>query len=67
MEHKVNDIITYNHEGEIIYLKVTPTKDSTCQGCFFHLKYNCCSNIKNITRQCYKDFRTDKTSVIFNK
>ena len=26
MEHKLNDVITYNHEGETIYLKVTPTK-----------------------------------------
>ena len=31
MERKLNDVITYNHEGETIYLKVTPTKDSTCQ------------------------------------
>ena len=67
MEHKINEIITYNHEDEIIYLKVTPTKDSTCKGCFFHLKYNCCSNIKNIVRQCYKEFRTDNTSVIFKQ
>ena len=67
MEHKINDIITYNYEGETIYLKVTPTKDSTCQGCFFHLKYNSCANIKNITRQCDKDFRTDNTPVIFTK
>ena len=67
MERKANDIITYNHEGETIYLKVTPTKDSTCQGCFFHLKYNSCSNIRNIIGQCDKNFRTDNTPVIFTK
>ena len=67
MEHKINDIITYIHEGETIYLEVTPTKDSSCQDCFFHLKYNCCSNIRNIVGQCDKDFRTDNTSVIFKQ
>ena len=67
MERKINDIITYNHEGETIYLKVTPTKDSSCQDCFFHLKYNCCSNIRNIVGQCDKDFRTDNTPVIFKQ
>lgn len=67
MEHKINEVITYNHEGETIYLKVTPTKDSSCQGCFFHLKYNCGSNIKNIVGQCYKEFRTDNTPVIFKQ
>ena len=36
MEHKANEIITYNYEGKTIYLKVTPVKDSTCQGCFFY-------------------------------
>ena len=67
MERKVNDVIIYNHEGETIYLKITPTKDSSCQDCFFHLKYNCCSNIRNIVGQCDKDFRTDNTSVIFKQ
>ena len=67
MEHKINDIITYIHEGETIYLEVTPTKDSSCQDCFFHLKYNCCSNIRNIVGQCDKDFRTDNTPVIFKQ
>ena len=67
MEHKINDIITYNHEGKTIYLEVTPTKDSTCQGCFFHLKYNSCSNIRNIVGQCDKEFRTDNTPVIFKQ
>ena len=67
MEHKIDDIITYNHEGVTIYLEVTPTKDSSCQGCFFHLKYNCDSNIRNIVGQCYKEFRTDNTPVIFTK
>ena len=67
MERKANDIITYNHECETIYLEVTPTKDSTCQGCFFHLKYNSCSNIRNIVEQCDKEFRTDNTHVIFKQ
>lgn len=67
MEYKINEIITYNYEGETIYLKVTPTKDSSCQGCFFHLKYNCCSSIRNIIGTCDKIDRTDKTYVIFRK
>ena len=68
MERKVNDIITYNHEGETIQLEVTPTKDNTCQGCFFYKNYkDCCSNIKSIIGQCDKDFRTDNTPVIFTK
>ena len=67
MERKLNDIITYNFEGETIHLKVIPTKDSSCQDCFFHLKYNCCSNIRNIVGQCDKEFRTDNTHVIFKQ
>ena len=33
MEHKVNDIITYNHNGETIYLKVI--EDLGCKNCSF--------------------------------
>ena len=33
IEHKVNDIITYNHNGETIYLKVI--EDLDCKNCFF--------------------------------
>ena len=66
MEHKINEIITYIHEGEIVHLKVTPTKDESCQGCFFYSNTNC-SNVINIIGQCYKDLRRDKTDVIFKK
>ncbi len=68
MEHKIDEIITYNHEGETIYLKVTPMKDSTCQGCFFNGKcrtYWPC--IEHIVGSCDKINRTDNTPVIFRK
>ena len=68
MERKANDIITYNHEGETIYLKVTPTKDSTCRGCFFHGKCNTYWHyVKNIVGSCDKIHRSDNTPVIFTK
>ena len=67
MEHKVNEIITYNHKGKIIQLEVIPIKDNICKDCFFHLKYNSCSNIRNIVGQCDKEFRTDNTPVIFKQ
>ena len=68
MEHKINEVITYNHEGETIYLEVTPTKDSTCQGCFFNGNYRtCCSSIRNIIGTCNKIDRTDNTNVIFKQ
>ena len=69
MEHKIDDIIPYNFEGETIYLKVTPTKDSSCRDCFFYLNYNCrsCSTIRDIIGQCDTNLRTDKTPVIFRK
>ena len=67
MEHKINEIITYNFEGETIQLEVIPTKDSSCQDCFFHLKYKSCYNIRNIVGECENEFRTDKTPVIFRK
>ena len=68
MEHKVNEIIAYNHEGETIYLEVTPTKDNTCQDCFFRETCRTCwSNIKNIVGSCDKFYRSDNTSVIFKQ
>lgn len=68
MEHKINEIITYNYEGETIYLQVTPTKDSTCRGCFFYETCRTCwSNIKNIVGNCDKLKRSDNTPVIFIK
>ena len=67
MEHKIDEIIPYNFEGEDIYLKVTPTKDSSCRNCFFYLNYNCssCSTIRDIIGQCDNNLRTDKTPIIF--
>lgn len=68
MEHKVNDIITYNLKGEDIYLEVIPTKDSTCQDCFFYKNEKThCYAIRNIIGVCDKNDRTDKTPVIFRK
>lgn len=68
MEHKVNEIIVYNHEGETIQLKVTPMKDSTCIGCFFYKTCRTCwSDIKNIVGTCDKIDRTDNTPVIFKQ
>ena len=68
MERKANEIITYNHEGETIYLKVTPMKDSTCQGYFFYGNCRTCSPfIRNIIGTCDRICRTDNTSVIFKQ
>ena len=69
MEHKINEIITYNNEDKTIYLKVTPMKDSTCQGCFFYVTDDCdyCANIRNIIGQCDSGLRSDNTPVIFRK
>lgn len=67
MEHKIDEIIPYNFEGETIYLKVTPTKDSSCQDCFFYLNYKSCHNIRDIIGQCDNKLRIDKTPVIFRK
>lgn len=68
MERKVNEIITYIHEGETILLEVTPTKDSTCQGCFFNGK---CETywpyVKHIVGSCDKIHRSDNTPVIFTR
>ena len=68
MEHKIDEIIPYNFEGETIYLKVTPTKNNTCQGCFFYENCRTCwSDIKNIVGSCDKIHRSDNTPVIFTK
>lgn len=67
MEYKIDDIISYNDEGETIYLKVTPTRDVTCRGCYFHGHKCHCSTIKNIVGECSENKRTDKQTVIFTK
>ena len=68
MERKIDEIIPYNFEGETIYLEVTPTKDNTCQDCFFYKNEKThCYAIRNIIGICDKNDRTDKTPVIFRK
>lgn len=68
MEHKINEVIAYNFKGKIIYLKVTPAKDSTCKDCFFNGKHRTCSPfIRNIIGTCDRICRTDNTSVIFKQ
>lgn len=68
MEHKIDEIIPYNFEGEDIYLEVIPTKANSCQDCFFYKnEKTCCSAIRNIIGICDKNDRTDKTPVIFRK
>ena len=68
MEHKVNNIITYNFKGEGIHLEVIPTKDNSCADCFFYKnEKTCCSAIRNIIGECDKNNRTDKIPVIFRK
>ena len=68
MEHKIDEIIPYNFEGEIIYLKVTPTKANSCEDCFFYKnEKTCCSAIRNIIGECDKNNRIDKTPIIFRK
>lgn len=69
MEHKIDEIITYNNNNnEIIQLAVTPTRDNTCKDCFFYKnEKTCCSSIRNIIGECDKNNRTDKTPVIFRK
>ena len=64
MEHKVNDIIPYNHNGETIYLKVI--EDFDCKNCFFY-STACCSDIRNDIGDCLNIRRSDKTPVIFKK
>ena len=65
MEHKINEIIIYNHKGKIIQLKVTPTIDNTCKDCFFYGHYNICSDIRDIIGTCDKIDRIDNTPIIF--
>ena len=68
MEHKIDEIIPYNFEGETIQLVVIPTKDNSCADCFFYKnEKTCCSAIKNIIGECDKNIRTDKTPVIFKQ
>lgn len=64
MEHKVNDIITYNHNGETIYLKVI--EDLDCKNCFFY-STACCSDIRNDVGDCLSIRRSDKTPIVFKK
>ena len=64
MEHKINDIITYNHNGETIYLKVI--EDFDCKNCFFY-STACCSDIRNDVGDCLSIRRSDKTPIIFKK
>ena len=68
MEHKIDEIITVTINGETIHLEITPTRDNTCQDCFFYKnEKTCCSAIRNIIGICDKNDRTDKTPVIFRK
>ena len=69
MEYKANKVITYKYNNENIYLKVTPTTETTCEGCFFHVTDDCdyCANIRNIIGQCDAGLRSDNTPVIFRK
>lgn len=68
MEHKQNEIITYNYKNELIQLEVTPVRDDICKDCFFYRNYKtCCSYVRNIIGTCDKKDRTDNTNVIFRK
>ena len=64
MEHKINDIIPYNHNGETIYLKVI--EDLDCKNCFFY-SFSYCSNIRNDIGECLDIRRSDKTPIVFKK
>ena len=66
MEHKIYEVITYNHNGKTIHLKVIPSKDHDCTNCFFYSNVNC-ANIENIVGRCIDIRRSDKTSVIFKE
>ena len=68
MEHKIDKIITYNNNNEIIQLVVIPTKANSCEDCFFYKnKKTYYSAIRNIIGECDKNNRIDKTPVIFRK
>lgn len=68
MEHKINEIITYNHEGETIHLEVIPVKDNTCQDCFFQGKCNpYWPYIKDILDAYDKLKKSDNTPIIFKQ
>ena len=64
MEHKINDIIPYNHNGETIYLKVI--EDIDCKNCFFY-SFSYCSDIRNYIGDCLDSRRSDKTPIVFKK
>ena len=68
MEHKIDEIITYNNNNETIQLVVIPTKANSCEDCFFYKnEKTCCSAIRNIIGECDKNNRIDKTPVIFRE
>ena len=68
MEHKIDEIISYNNNNETIQLVVIPTKANSCEDCFFYKnEKTCCSAIRNIIGECDKNNRIDKTPVIFRK
>ena len=68
MEHKIDEIITYNNNNETIQLVVIPTKANSCENCFFYKnEKTCCSAIRNIIGECDKNNRIDKTPVIFRE
>ena len=68
MEYEIDKIITCKYNNKNVTLKVTPTRDSTCAGCFFYQDYkSCCFNTKNVIGYCEKYNRKDKTSVIFEQ
>lgn len=68
MEHEIDKIITCKYNNKTINLKVIPTRDSTCSGCFFYKDAKTyCFNVKNIIGNCAKHNRKDKTSIIFKQ
>ena len=66
MEHKIYEVITYNHNGKIIHLKIISNIDNDCTNCFFYSNVNCI-NIENIIRRCIDFRRIYKTSIIFKE
>ena len=68
MERKINEIITVTINDENIHLEVIPVRDSTCQYCFFYKNNKTyCSFVRNIIGICDKNYRIDKTPVIFRE
>lgn len=63
MDVKVNNIIKFNDK---LYKCIkSPIDRHACTKCAF-LKENC-TNIKNIIGECSSDYRSDKTSIIFEE